>query len=238
MRARPKSDDSWLELHNHGHCSLQVPSASAPRRSFLDDQLDGDSALRSLLDASLESFNTRTRSEGWHTDAFVRWQHGRLANITLKGKTVAILYDRRERKIYFEKLDVAAIQCNLTLIPRPGQRAEVDPVCLVCCTHWYTARGRHKAPYLCSCHAIISVDVQATMGAVSRFRLANVFGIHFSDVHALPLRIGSLQLSHAFMTLNQLTSQIGRHLLWTVGSCCLPCSAVFVAGDIAPCNWV
>ena len=40
---------------------LQVPSASAPRRSFLDDQLDGDSALRSLLDASLESFNTRTR---------------------------------------------------------------------------------------------------------------------------------------------------------------------------------
>jgi hypothetical protein len=38
---------------------------------------------------------------------------------------------RRERKIYFEKLDVAAIQCNLTLIPRPGQRAEVDPVCLV-----------------------------------------------------------------------------------------------------------
>ena len=62
------------------------------------------------------------------------------------------------------------------------------------------------------------------MGAVSRFRLANVFGIHFSDVHALPLRIGSLQLSHAFMTLNQLTSQIGRHLLWTVGSCCLPCN--------------
>lgn len=62
------------------------------------------------------------------------------------------------------------------------------------------------------------------MGAVSRFRLANVFGIHFSDVHALPLRIGSLQLSHAFMTLNQLTSQIGRHLLWTVGGCRLPCS--------------
>lgn len=49
---------------------------------------------------------------------------------------------RRERKIYFEKLDVAAIQCNLTLIPRPGQRAEVDPVCLVCCPHCDTAPRR------------------------------------------------------------------------------------------------
>lgn len=42
---------------------LQVPGTAAPRRSFLDDQLDGDTALRSLLDASLESFNTRTRCD-------------------------------------------------------------------------------------------------------------------------------------------------------------------------------
>lgn len=66
---------------------------------------------------------------------------------------------------------------------------------------------------------------QAAIGAASRFRLANVFGIHFSDVHALPLRIGSLTLSHAFMTLNQLTSQIGRHLLWTVRVSSLTCAA-------------
>lgn len=32
-----------------------------PRRSFLEDQLDGDTALRTLLDASLDSFNTRAR---------------------------------------------------------------------------------------------------------------------------------------------------------------------------------
>lgn len=66
------------------------------------------------------------------------------------------------------------------------------------------------------CNIISFSFSQAAIGAASRFRLANVFGIHFSDVHALPLRIGSLTLSHAFMTLNQLTSQIGRHLLWTV----------------------
>lgn len=41
----------------------QVPGAASPRRSFLDDQLDGDTALRSLLDASLEAFNTRTRCD-------------------------------------------------------------------------------------------------------------------------------------------------------------------------------
>lgn len=77
------------------------------------------------------------------------------------------------------------------------------------------------------------------MGAVSRFRLANVFGIHFSDVHALPLRIGSLQLSHAFMTMNQLTSQIGRHLLWTVGSCCLARSCIHDQLGGLPCSqWI
>jgi len=79
---------------------------------------------------------------------------------------------------------VAAIRCNLTLIPRPGQR-DADAL-------------------------------NPAMGPASRFRLANVFGIHFSDVHGLPLRINALTMSHAFMTLNQLTSQIGRHLLWTV----------------------
>ena len=57
--------------------------------------------------------------------------------------------------------------------------------------------------------------------SAGRFRLAAVFGLHFSDVHAVPLRINALTLSHAFMTLNQLTSQIGRHLLWTVRSQCL-----------------
>lgn len=46
--------------------------------------------------------------------------------------------------------------------------------------------------------------------------LATVFGIGFSDVHNVPLRINPMQLSHAFMTFNQLTAQIGRHLLWTV----------------------
>lgn len=42
---------------------------------------------------------------------------------------VILSFCRRERKIYFEKLDVAVIRCNLTLIPRPGQRGEADPVC-------------------------------------------------------------------------------------------------------------
>lgn len=57
-----------------------------------------------------------------------------------------------------------------------------------------------------------------TVAAGNKFRLAAVFGIGFSDVHNVPLRINALTLSHAFMTFNQLSSQIGRHLLWTVRS--------------------
>ena len=49
------------KLVNSAHFGRQVPEAAAPRRSFLEDQLDGDTALRVLLDASLETFNTHTR---------------------------------------------------------------------------------------------------------------------------------------------------------------------------------
>lgn len=149
---------------------------------------------------------------------------------------------RRERKIYFEKLDVAAIRCNLTLIPRPGQRGEAaDPVSVLL-MHFRQAFGVGTVLFRREDFSVDSLIVpglilvlelcitQAVIGAASRFRLANVFGIHFSDVHALPLRVGSLTLSHAFVTLNQLTSQIGRHLLWTVRIASNPCPA-------SPCAW-
>ena len=67
-----------------------------------------------------------------------------LASHSCEAEDVTACLTRRERKIYFEKLDVAAIQCNLTLIPRPGQRAEVDPVCPTCCTQRDTAQCRYK----------------------------------------------------------------------------------------------
>ena len=58
---------------------------------------------------------------------------------------------RRERKIYFEKLDVAAIRCNLTLIPRPGG-------------------GQRDADAGVNSSG-------APMGAASRFRLSNVIAL-------------------------------------------------------------